>query len=265
MSISPSRPQWKPNFGARINWNHPLAWGLVNCWLMNEGSRTIVHDIGKKPLNLTLGAAASWGAAQGLGAVSFNGTGNSFIQSTLFTPAGSMTFSLWHYFTSSITVLDYLMGTQAGGNAGGRFLRYSTGTNLLQFEVIGDTATIFGAQSSTGILINGWNHVAGVIDTAGAVQSLYINGILQNTVALTGTFNTVISTFAFAKRPDSNANFYTGLIRNALIYNRALSADQVSRLYAQPYCFLQPRYPVLYGKSAILANTNNALWFGSNF
>ena len=34
----------KPMLGAQINWVHPLAQGLVSCWLMNEGSGNKIFD-----------------------------------------------------------------------------------------------------------------------------------------------------------------------------------------------------------------------------
>src|SRR3990172_6713988 len=39
----------KPTLGSQINWGHPLAQGLVGCWLMNEGcggkSYNLVNDL----------------------------------------------------------------------------------------------------------------------------------------------------------------------------------------------------------------------------
>jgi len=39
-------PNWtqKPRLGTPLNHSHPLAGGLVGCWVMNEGSGTLVKD-----------------------------------------------------------------------------------------------------------------------------------------------------------------------------------------------------------------------------
>ena len=35
----------KPRLGLRLNHNHPLAQGLVGCWVMNEGGGDKVFDL----------------------------------------------------------------------------------------------------------------------------------------------------------------------------------------------------------------------------
>src|SRR2546430_2775798 len=42
--IQPKRWAMKPPLGAQINWGHPLAQGLVGCWLFNEAGGGIVKD-----------------------------------------------------------------------------------------------------------------------------------------------------------------------------------------------------------------------------
>src|SRR3990167_7263966 len=45
----------KPVVGSQINWGHPLAKGLVGCWLMNErGGRKII-DLSKKRITTFTG------------------------------------------------------------------------------------------------------------------------------------------------------------------------------------------------------------------
>ena len=37
--------QDKPPVGSQINWGHPLARGLVGCWLLNEGAGRKAYDL----------------------------------------------------------------------------------------------------------------------------------------------------------------------------------------------------------------------------
>ena len=47
---SEAKTPWtsKPPIGSQIDWSHPLAKGLVGCWLMNEGGGNVVNDIARR-------------------------------------------------------------------------------------------------------------------------------------------------------------------------------------------------------------------------
>ena len=38
-------PTQKPPLGSIIDWSHPLARGLVGCWLLNEGGGDAIYDM----------------------------------------------------------------------------------------------------------------------------------------------------------------------------------------------------------------------------
>ena len=76
---------------------------------------------------------------------------------------------------------------------------------------------------------------------------LYIDG-KPETMTGTNTAGTDISPFECLHKigADQTAGhaLYTGLISDDMIYNRALSAEEVSYLFAYPYCmFDEPVYP----------------------
>ena len=55
----------KPPKGAMLNRGHPLALGLVGCWLMNEGGGNIVNDLsGNGNTGVFVGDGVSWSAGK---------------------------------------------------------------------------------------------------------------------------------------------------------------------------------------------------------
>ncbi len=52
-------PRIKPPLGSIIDWSHPLADGLVGCWLFNEGSGKVILDLCSRKINY-LGSSPSW-------------------------------------------------------------------------------------------------------------------------------------------------------------------------------------------------------------
>ena len=101
---------------------------------------------------------------------------------------------------------------------------YSTnGTNA--FEVA--STTVFGVS-------NNWIHIAVTYD--GATIKLYINGVLENSIAnSTPIYNNGDVTYIGATRsatPNaSNSFFWTGKIDDVTIWNRAITAQEVTSIY----------------------------------
>ncbi|OHA42431.1 MAG: hypothetical protein A3H68_00475 [Candidatus Taylorbacteria bacterium RIFCSPLOWO2_02_FULL_46_40] len=140
----------------------------------------------------------------------------------------SLTVSFWAK-VNSLTRGEYLVS------------RYGSGPDLWYFghEVDNDIAfyTYTAITSTSGYMANGfsatnvWHHIVGVYD--GVRVRIYVNGVLgtKNQGSLTGNTNTgvtaplVIGTFTTA------TGFASGSLDDVRIYNRALSASEISQLY----------------------------------
>ncbi len=84
------------------------------------------------------------------------------------------------------------------------------------------------ADGSTSLPLNAWTHVAGVFD--GTQLRVYVNGQLDGTTDVTDT--TPTNNLPLRIGADSNGdNRFSGLIDEASVYNRALSATEVLNLY----------------------------------
>lgn len=124
---------------------------------------------------------------------------------------------------------------QSGYLAGGFLLSYSTGKFYMEHRtgpVAGNPGTHYeNVSSSTAPNQNQWYHVCGTIE--GNQRKMYINGVLETATA-SGFGNTMsfISVRTFiANQSDASGYMYSvkGDLSCAMIYNRALSASEVSQ------------------------------------
>ncbi len=135
--------------------------------------------------------------------------------------------------TTGITVAAWVQAERAGGATREPLVVKSATTyslvingNNVEFSVyVGSAARV--AQSTISTAFQGvWHHVAGTYD--GSNVKLYIDGVLQTTVAYAGS---IASSAATSVRIGSDsADFYQGAIDDVHIYGRALNDVEMSQL-----------------------------------
>jgi len=140
-------------------------------------------------------------------------------------PTTNITVSLWYRRpSSSATVVRTIISNdQSNGN----IAKYLWMTN--NGQVYCGTNTI-SSGTNTGLILNAnqWHHFVYHISSAGTV-TLYVNGNL----ALTQTGVPVHPITYFGNRPDGNEPG-VGNYDDIKIYNRALTAIEISKLYGMP-------------------------------
>jgi len=105
-------------------------------------------------------------------------------------------------------------------------IRQRGDNNKTEFKVWTDT-TNNAVVSLTATQLNTWQHAVGVYN--GTDISLYINGVFQSSIALTGTINSTLSVIKFGL--SGGGQYINSTINEVRIYNRALSAAEVMKLY----------------------------------
>lgn len=86
---------------------------------------------------------------------------------------------------------------------------------------------------SPGWSVNRWNHI--VLTADGVNAKLFVRGVQAYTVA-TALVSSVAAGDIVIGRDNPSANYtLNGGIDNVRIYNRALSASEVMRLYTEPF------------------------------
>jgi len=163
--------------------------------------------------------------------MSFNGT-DAYIDAgnpSIFNNLTSFSFSCW--FNSNVKGSDdgifgkWLSDTNrsfalnletSGANSNIRFIVRNTTGGAAQ-------AYISGSDWNTG----NWYNVSGTYD--GSNVKLYLNGVLKDTVAFTGTVVNVAQSFRIGVYGSSS--YFDGKIDEVAIFNTALSASKIQQIY----------------------------------
>ena len=100
-------------------------------------------------------------------------------------------------------------------------------SNTFKFRITAGGADVNIADTSTHLL-NTWYNVVGTYD--GSNMRIYVNGVLKNTRAQTGTLATNAVTAKIGTYQGTNYNL-TGRVSNVSIYNRTLSPEEILQNY----------------------------------
>lgn len=199
--------------------------GLVGSWSFEEGSGTTTADSSGQTNTGTLNAGVTWSSTGKAGkALAFNGTNG------MVTVADKASLDL----TTAMTLSAWV---NPSANANWRtVLLKEAGTNLVYGLYSSDTGSLPNVYFRTGstdrslvgtgaLPTNTWTHLASTYD--GSNLRLYVNGTLVRTVAATGN----MSASTGALRIGGNSiwgEYFAGLIDEAHIYSRALSAAEIA-------------------------------------
>ena len=244
---------------------NPPTGGLVLSLPFDEGSGTTAADASGNGNTGTMNGAA-WNAQGHAGSsLTFDGVNDwvSVNDADSLDIAGSFTISIWANFTglpasSRVTVLieKGVVTSEAGGSnenygifvIGGPLSTCTTGYCILaQYESSAGT-DYTATWGNSGISAGSWYHIAGVHDAVADTLTLYVNGIqrAQNTVA-TGIPDTNSEPVEMGENADAYPTygvFFSGLLDDARIYNRALSQEEIQALASgQPSCIHKSDIP----------------------
>jgi len=209
-----------------------LTSGLVGYWSFDESTHgtTSVADLSgnNNRGHLINGPQKAIGKiGQGL---SFDGVDDQVVlpTSAVLSMTSSVTVSAW--IRRQGNAATYARIFEHGMVSGAPNLEYSLiidNTDKLAFGLT--TGGVADETPSNATLPqNVWIHVVGTWD--GTNKRLYINGSLDRTIAQSGTITEQNNTNTLGYRIGPMHNF-NGLIDDVRIYNRALSADEIKRLY----------------------------------
>ncbi|OHB66102.1 MAG: hypothetical protein A2Y77_03215 [Planctomycetes bacterium RBG_13_62_9] len=168
-------------------------------------------------------------------ALNFNGLSDcvDLGNKAVFNPAGSFSVSLWANIGAWGTAWGHVMiGNRGEDNIGWQIRRHSTTSLCFTTRGVGqdDTASVMTPP------LNEWIHVTCVYDNVANTKTIYVNGTADTvvttdagaTIAAT-THNTYIGARAISANTGQEA-FFTGMLDDVRIYNRALSEAEARYL-----------------------------------
>jgi len=181
-----------------------------------------IDSAGNLAFTLTNGPTFSTDAQ---GSFVFDGT-NDYAQASNVPTAGNMTLSCW-FKTSTQQTNKYLAAIpkQVAGGANGLDLLIIDGTVIGSYVANSSTFNYTSHAPSGGYADGRWHNVVSTHD--GSNPRLYYDGVLVNTVSLSGDIAVdATKTMAVGTFPNFS-NYATATITQVYLYNRAITAADV--------------------------------------
>ena len=224
-------PWQKPFRGTLLNRSHPLARGLIGCWLMNEHIGTIVYDHGRYGLHGTV-VGATW-------------TNDGLLFANNYVTAGRIDT---HKYFDSLTELSIAFSATAleSGSLSGALIsagQYNdvffigrqgvSGDDKMQVYTLGNKWDISVKQ----LWAIGKRNTAGISFKGSTYGRIYINGLrdVEDTSVSAATGVADANAELTIGKDISFGLDWGGYIHHMYIWDRALSDAEHSQLHYQPY------------------------------
>jgi len=230
-----------PTFSVALNPNSQLAQvatsldtdpSLVGWWKFDDGGGTSASDSSGHGNSGTLVNGATWSTDSkvGSGSITFDGSSNyvtvprtTSITSESDTVPISISFWVKPAVTLNSSTAGYLTMLAKSSDY---IFRYDTGQ--LHFYI----GTAKDVAYTTTLNANQWYHITGVKENNAHTLSLYLNGVLVKGPYDVGPASYNANNLTMGAT-SAGSLFFPGSLDDVRIYNRALSAAEVSQLYSQ--------------------------------
>lgn len=202
----------------------PIGW-----WKLDENQGTSqVSDSSGNGWTLTMVSAPGWTVGKYGSALNFNGTQPNLKSVSLSAAnvSGPITVEAW--IKPTVSSQTYQPAEIVSKTAAGFYYRLEVFTgNVVRFRTFGVSNDIL--TSNGAVNVNQWNHLAAVYD--GSNKYIYINGMLDISVAASGTMSTSADALFIGGYDGGTRSIWQGLIDDVKIYDYARTAAQVAYDY----------------------------------
>jgi hypothetical protein len=214
-----------------------LAW-----WKLNEGDGTVVSDSSGNNYKGTINGA-KWVNYKGTSSLNFNGVSDYVsLPSMDFTNLDSLTVVAW--INSDLTKLGLIIyhGDVGEFHMGNGALEQdanwlNTNPTYANFGVKLSNFNWYGVSSSAPMQPNIWHQIAGVW-SKGAFLKIYVDGVLAGennfipSLDLNNPGSSFPSSLGVVSQDRWNVpDFFKGQISNVMIFNKALTTQEMNALY----------------------------------
>ena len=240
--VNPSKP---------INWSNPLNKGLVADWtlLPNPGwaNNRIIRDItrGKRSPNDTVSnGSTSTNIKLSGNPRSFYFNGSVFVttaNTTSLSITGGITIAVWFKTTITLGASNWQHICTKGSSASWTtpycdwLFRLENSTNTGNAQkltfIVNDGAVLANQVNGTTTVLQDTIYFA-CATFDGTTMRLYLNGVQDNSKALTASINTSSQGLWIGTRT-GGGEYWNGYMNGLQLYNRALSAKEIAQLYQE--------------------------------
>jgi len=219
----------KPTRGAVLDKSHPLARGIVGCWLFNEGAGGKVFDLSGNGHYGTLHNNLTWTSSKLGTGIDFPGANNVGI-----TVNGDLTT------TNGQTILMWVY-PRAYTSGYPRFFHQSSNNFEFGYRSTSYYLSVYDGSwhySTTPIDWNVWQQVA--VSYNGSKSRIYKNGV--EVYSYDGGRNLNSEAVLLCTYEQETLD---GIVSHAIIWGRGLSASEIAWLYREPFAMISIPSPPL--------------------
>lgn len=223
----------KPFRGIQLNKTHPLARGLVACWMFNEGTGNKVFDYSGNGYDGTI-VGPVWKPGKSGSSLDFDGSDDyiSFGKS-IFDPA----LAPW-----SLAILYKFDALPSAGNDHRLVSDAEQGNFELFYADDDDNLKVFTTPATKftirAAVANVWEYAVVVYNGAGNLDA-YVNDV-QEVSGGNFTFASETNDWCIGNEVGSAGKAPAGLVEAVMVWKRALLATEANWLYREPYTMFEP-------------------------
>ena len=212
---------------------HPDYEGCIGHWILNENGGPTAYDSSGYGNHGTLTNGPTWNVGQFGTALSIDGV-NDYVNGGSAFNFTSESFSIFHWLKLNVLTTNPVLLWKGNDSVSGYYAQ-AINTN-------GGRLAFITSQSAAGqvsdaynlAMVGDWHHYGYVRN--GASIRIYFDGIDRTTNA--GTHINPASSannFIFGAYNNGASNWTNAFVDDVRVYNRALSAAEIARLYSHPW------------------------------
>lgn len=247
--------QTKPPVGTQIDLGDPINNQLVGYWLLNEGGGLRAFDYSGRNNTGTLTNGPIYKPGKfNAPCLSFDGV-DDFVRFAFSVNFSSITLAAW-VNTKSATIQE-IVNADGIDNFSNRFWQFRVNsTGVFDTILFNSAGTAFTASSVATVNNGKFRFLVGTMDSSGNMKN-YIDGKLDGTQTLTGSLKngTEHPRIGGGGGQTGGSTYFLGKIDDVRIYNRALSASEIMRLYTEPFAGLSTPKRRIISQVAAAAST----------
>ncbi len=234
----------KPLLGRQINWAHPLAQGLVGCWLFNENSRGNVYkiyDIISNTYNLVTNNPPVWTLGKFGSSILFDDANEEYLH-VAATPVEQepFTMSAWANCDQQ-TSNDVVFSLADKDDTNHRWAILFQGGAGNEIRAFCDSVAGVADTVNT-YTINTWHHVCGIFANISS-RTIYLDADITNkgiNTNVRNVYENLGDRLSIGRHGDSTpGQWFSGKIDLPMLWNRALTEDEVEWIYREPTAMFQ--------------------------
>ncbi len=244
-----------------------ITTGLVGQWSFEEGSGSTAADSSSSNNTGTLQNSPTWISGQvGSGALSLDGTDDYVnVPDSASLDLSTFTVSGWINLTSNTNNWKpvFTKENASGGQRNfGLYVENTTSNPRFHYSFMDSSCSGFNSYNSSATAQAGtWQHVTMTYD--GSSFKFYINGSLDSTQTVSGAPCSSATAFRIGE-PAGAYDAFPGSVDEVRVYNRALSAADVSDLYSYTGAAAAPGLGASGGEIAGYAWSDTIGWLSFN-